>query len=186
MMAALKHLMRGLLLLLAVVGPAMWSWRRRERQVASRHQHMTVSLVGYTNAGKSTLLNALTGADAQARWVAVKSLVTLYTSWRSANGALRSDGIYQLVARLDFNATQFKRRFLLECATRIQSKFIHPALRPGMRYKQNAQRLVLHERRIYFLKISIVGTGKMKPVPFFSASFSRSTNSSLKCQGNTR
>lgn len=35
---------------------------RREREVAARHDLMTVSLVGYTNAGKSTLLNALTGA----------------------------------------------------------------------------------------------------------------------------
>jgi GTP-binding protein HflX len=37
--------------------------RRKERQVASRGERMTVSLVGYTNAGKSTLLNTLTGAD---------------------------------------------------------------------------------------------------------------------------
>jgi GTPase len=36
---------------------------RKERQVASRTDHMSVSLVGYTNAGKSTLMNALTGAD---------------------------------------------------------------------------------------------------------------------------
>ncbi len=34
---------------------------RRERQVASRKDAFAVSLVGYTNAGKSTLLNALTG-----------------------------------------------------------------------------------------------------------------------------
>ena len=37
--------------------------RRRERQVAARHEQRTVSLVGYTNAGKSTLLNTLTHAD---------------------------------------------------------------------------------------------------------------------------
>jgi GTPase len=37
--------------------------RRREREVAARRDAMTVSLVGYTNAGKSTLLNVLTGAD---------------------------------------------------------------------------------------------------------------------------
>jgi GTP-binding protein HflX len=36
--------------------------RRKERQVASRNDRMTVSLVGYTNAGKSTLMNALTEA----------------------------------------------------------------------------------------------------------------------------
>jgi GTP-binding protein HflX len=35
---------------------------RKERQVAARRDHMTVSLVGYTNAGKSTLMNALTEA----------------------------------------------------------------------------------------------------------------------------
>ncbi|MEM6778631.1 MAG: GTPase HflX [Planctomycetota bacterium] len=36
--------------------------KRRERQVASRTDVPTVSLVGYTNAGKSTLMNALTDA----------------------------------------------------------------------------------------------------------------------------
>lgn len=36
---------------------------RKERQVARRSDWPTVSLVGYTNAGKSTLMNALTGAD---------------------------------------------------------------------------------------------------------------------------
>ena len=37
--------------------------KRKERQVAARDGHMTVSLVGYTNAGKSTLMNALTEAN---------------------------------------------------------------------------------------------------------------------------
>ena len=35
---------------------------RKERQVSSRDDVMTVSLIGYTNAGKSTLMNILTGA----------------------------------------------------------------------------------------------------------------------------
>ncbi|MGV3485026.1 MAG: GTPase HflX [Planctomycetaceae bacterium] len=39
---------------------------RRERQVAARHGIATVSLVGYTNAGKSTLMNALTDAGVEA------------------------------------------------------------------------------------------------------------------------
>lgn len=39
---------------------------RRERQVASRDSIATVSIVGYTNAGKSTLMNALTGAGVEA------------------------------------------------------------------------------------------------------------------------
>jgi len=37
--------------------------RRKQREVAARSELLTVSLIGYTNAGKSTLLNALTGAD---------------------------------------------------------------------------------------------------------------------------
>ena len=41
--------------------------KRKERQVASRRDHMTVSLVGYTNAGKSTLMNALTDANVLAQ-----------------------------------------------------------------------------------------------------------------------
>ncbi|MEQ1825514.1 MAG: GTPase HflX [Pirellula sp.] len=37
--------------------------RRKAREVASRGDTFTVSLAGYTNAGKSTLMNALTDAD---------------------------------------------------------------------------------------------------------------------------
>ncbi len=40
--------------------------KRKERQVAARADHMTVSLLGYTNAGKSTLMNRLTNADVKA------------------------------------------------------------------------------------------------------------------------
>jgi GTP-binding protein HflX len=36
---------------------------RKEREVSTRREEHTVSLVGYTNAGKSTLMNALTGAQ---------------------------------------------------------------------------------------------------------------------------
>jgi GTP-binding protein HflX len=53
--------------------------RRRERQVASRDDVSTVSLVGYTNAGKSTLLNALTGASV---YTADKLFATLETRTR--------------------------------------------------------------------------------------------------------
>lgn len=37
--------------------------KRQERLVASRKEFLTVSIVGYTNAGKSTLMNALTEID---------------------------------------------------------------------------------------------------------------------------
>jgi GTP-binding protein HflX len=36
---------------------------RKEREVSTRREEHTVSIVGYTNAGKSTLMNALTGAS---------------------------------------------------------------------------------------------------------------------------
>ena len=53
--------------------------KRRERTVAQRTDHLTVSLVGYTNAGKSTLMNALTGADV---YVADQLFATLDTRTR--------------------------------------------------------------------------------------------------------
>jgi GTP-binding protein HflX len=53
--------------------------KRRRQTVEHRSGHMTVSLVGYTNAGKSTLMNALTGADVT---VADKLFATLDTKTR--------------------------------------------------------------------------------------------------------
>ncbi len=53
--------------------------QRREQQAASRTSHVSVSLVGYTNAGKSTLMNALTGSDV---YVADKLFATLDTRTR--------------------------------------------------------------------------------------------------------
>lgn len=50
--------------------------KRRERIVATRDDQPTVSLVGYTNAGKSTLLRTLTGADV---YVADQLFATLDT-----------------------------------------------------------------------------------------------------------
>ena len=55
---------------------------RREREVAARRGHMTVSLVGYTNAGKSTLLNTLTGSDELAADKLFATLDTRTRRWR--------------------------------------------------------------------------------------------------------
>lgn len=52
---------------------------RRERMVRQREAHPLVSVVGYTNAGKSTLMNALTGADV---YVADQLFATLDTRTR--------------------------------------------------------------------------------------------------------
>ncbi len=55
--------------------------RRREREVSARRDSMTVSLVGYTNAGKSTLLNALTGSDVLAKDALFATLDTRTRRW---------------------------------------------------------------------------------------------------------
>jgi GTP-binding protein HflX len=54
--------------------------KRRSLLVAQRNEHATVSLVGYTNAGKSTLMNALTGADV---YIADQLFATLDTRTRN-------------------------------------------------------------------------------------------------------
>jgi GTP-binding protein HflX len=56
--------------------------RRKEREVAARNDRMTVSLVGYTNAGKSTLLNKLTGADVLAEDKLFATLDTRTRRWQ--------------------------------------------------------------------------------------------------------
>jgi GTP-binding protein HflX len=55
--------------------------RRRERQVSARYDRMTVSLVGYTNAGKSTLLNKLTGSHVLAENKLFATLDTRTRRW---------------------------------------------------------------------------------------------------------
>jgi len=60
---------------------------RKTREVESRnHDHFTVGLVGYTNAGKSTMFNTVTDADA---YVADKLFATLSTrtrQWKLGHG----------------------------------------------------------------------------------------------------
>jgi GTP-binding protein HflX len=56
--------------------------RRREREVRGRSDRMTVSLVGYTNAGKSTLMNALTGSDVLAEDKLFATLDTRTRRWQ--------------------------------------------------------------------------------------------------------
>lgn len=59
--------------------------RRKERTVRSRGDHMTVSLVGYTNAGKSTLMNALTDAGVAAEDKLFATLDTRTRRWQLPN-----------------------------------------------------------------------------------------------------
>ncbi|MEZ6093197.1 MAG: GTPase HflX [Pirellulaceae bacterium] len=59
--------------------------KRKERLVRSRSGRMTVSLVGYTNAGKSTLMNSLTGANVLAEDKLFATLDTRTRRWNLPN-----------------------------------------------------------------------------------------------------
>ncbi len=60
---------------------------RKSREVQKRNQqHLTVCLVGYTNAGKSTLFNTLTGAGTYADDKLFATLDTKTRAWRLERG----------------------------------------------------------------------------------------------------
>ena len=56
--------------------------RRRQREVIARKEFKTVSLVGYTNAGKSTLMNALTNAGVYVEDALFATLDTRTRRWQ--------------------------------------------------------------------------------------------------------
>ncbi len=69
--------------------------RQRVTQRRSRRRHSTVSLVGYTNAGKSTLLNALAGSDvvAEDRLFATLDATTRLVALAAGRDVLLSDTV---------------------------------------------------------------------------------------------
>lgn len=86
--------------------------KRKLREIRTRRGLFKICLVGYTNAGKSTLLNALTGADAFVEDQLFATLDTRTRRWTPARGVevLLSDTVgfvrklpHQLVA--SFKAT---------------------------------------------------------------------------------
>ena len=69
--------------------------KRKLNDVRSRSDKFTIGLVGYTNAGKSTLLNRLTGAVEYAADLLFATLDTRTRKWRLSDGrtALLSDTV---------------------------------------------------------------------------------------------
>ena len=69
--------------------------KRKQRQVRSRGDHFTVSLVGYTNAGKSTLMNTLTGSETYVEDKLFATLDTKTVRWNVGqdNTVLLSDTV---------------------------------------------------------------------------------------------
>lgn len=69
--------------------------QRRVREVKARSGQLTVSLVGYANAGKSTLMNALTGANTLVEDKLFATLDTKTRQWPLEGGriALLSDTV---------------------------------------------------------------------------------------------
>lgn len=60
--------------------------KRKVREVTARKEFFTVCLVGYTNAGKSTLMNTLTQANTVARDRLFETLDTLTRKWNFGGG----------------------------------------------------------------------------------------------------
>jgi GTP-binding protein HflX len=69
--------------------------KRKLREVSSRGNQFTVCLVGYTNAGKSTLMNALTAAGVYVQDKLFATLDTRTRRWRLGEGldAMLSDTV---------------------------------------------------------------------------------------------
>ncbi|MFT7670697.1 MAG: GTP-binding protein HflX [Planctomycetota bacterium] len=59
---------------------------RKQREVVSRSKQFTIGLVGYTNAGKSTLLNRLTGSDELVADMLFATLDTRTRQWKLSDG----------------------------------------------------------------------------------------------------
>lgn len=99
---------------------------RRQRQVQSRSGRMKVSLVGYTNAGKSTLMNALTDAGVLAEDKLFATLDTRTRRWHlpSWGPVLLSDTV-GFIRRLPHNLVASFRATLSE--TREADLLLHVA-----------------------------------------------------------
>ena len=119
---------------------------RKQREVANRTEDFTVSLVGYTNAGKSTLMNVLTGAGTLVEDKVFATLDTMTRVWElpSKRKVLLSDTV-GFLRRLPHHLIRSFHATLEE--TRKADLLLHvvDASNPGASSQISAVRDVLEE-----------------------------------------
>lgn len=120
--------------------------QRKQRQVRSRHKHFTVSLVGYTNAGKSTLMNLLTGSNAHVADQLFATLDTKTRRWNLANNhaVLLSDTV-GFIRNLPHHLVASFRATLEEAIHADLLLHVVDASHPQAQLQMNAAKKVLNE-----------------------------------------
>jgi len=114
--------------------------QRKQREVRSRQEQFTVALVGYTNSGKTTLMNRVTSAERYAADQLFATLDTKTARWDlgEGRGVLLSDTVgfvrdlpHELVAALDKLLDRDDASVgsdAASCRTRIEEHFSLPRI----------------------------------------------------------
>ena len=120
--------------------------KRRRLQVAQRREQVTVSLVGYTNAGKSTLMNALTGSDV---YVADQLFATLDTRTKPWNlsqwGTVLLSDTVGFIRKLPHNLVASFRSTLEEARNANLLLHVVDASHPSAEHQINTVNAVLKD-----------------------------------------
>lgn len=123
--------------------------RRKEREVQARSSEFRVSLVGYTNAGKSTLMRKLTGADVL---VADKLFATLDTrtrQWYLPNwGKVLLSDTVGFIRKLPHNLVESFKATLEEATHADLILHVVDAANPNVRQQIDAVVEVLDELKV--------------------------------------
>ena len=119
---------------------------RRERMVGQRDSFPLVSVVGYTNAGKSTLMNALTGAQVYVADQLFATLDTRTRKWTIPNwGAVLLSDTVGFVRDLPHQLVASFKSTLDEAASASLLLFVVDASDPSFRSQLEVTRTVLAE-----------------------------------------
>lgn len=120
--------------------------KRKIRQVRARSDHFNVSLVGYTNAGKSSLMNALTDAGVKTEDRLFATLDTKTRKWHLGGGdeALLSDTV-GFLRRLPHHLVASFRATLEEAIHADLLLHVVDASSPAARQQYEAVQGVLEE-----------------------------------------